>query len=243
MIASLPMYDRPETAAANDRLWPLIRFALSEGPDNLRRDENPWDHWQSPDLLLSQTCGYPYRAKLADAVTLVATPTYDIACDAGHYFSAFVVRIDDPRPKLEDFASARLAYNEALSQSGWAAPQNHAALNGFQFKNVIQSGAHIASARMVAQGQADIAALDAVSWKLMQRFDPWAKKLRVIATTTPTLGLPFITAKTRDPAPIRVAITTAISRLTSEDRDTLCLEGLTFIPREAYLAVPTPASP
>jgi hypothetical protein len=25
VIASLPMYDRPETRAANDRLWQLIR--------------------------------------------------------------------------------------------------------------------------------------------------------------------------------------------------------------------------
>ena len=31
MIASLPMYDRPETAAANDRLWQGVRERLGQG--------------------------------------------------------------------------------------------------------------------------------------------------------------------------------------------------------------------
>ena len=62
MIASLPMYDRPETAAANDRLWQGVRTRLGEGPEHLVRAGDPWEHWQSPDLLLSQTCGLPFRS-------------------------------------------------------------------------------------------------------------------------------------------------------------------------------------
>ena len=77
MIASLPMYDRPETQAANDRLWTLVRANSDDPlPPALTRGEDPWDHWQAPDLTLSQTCSLPYRARLHDKVALVGTPVY-----------------------------------------------------------------------------------------------------------------------------------------------------------------------
>lgn len=37
MIAGFPMYDRPETAAAHDRLWSAIRARLGYGPARLTR--------------------------------------------------------------------------------------------------------------------------------------------------------------------------------------------------------------
>ena len=52
MIASLPMYDRPETAAANDRLWQGVRERLGQGPEHLTRGGDLWAQWQSPDLIL-----------------------------------------------------------------------------------------------------------------------------------------------------------------------------------------------
>lgn len=244
MIASLPMYDRPETAAANDRLWANIRANLHDGPETLTRDGNVWDHWLSPDLVLSQTCGYPFRAKLHDKVTLVGTPVYDLPdCPHGHYYSVIVARADDPRETPQDFTVAPFAYNEALSQSGWAAPQNHAALHGFAFTNPIQSGAHRNSARMVAEGQADCAALDALSWKLMLRHDDFAASLKVIDHTSPTPVLPYITSKTRASETLFDAIKQAIDSLSSEDRNTLAIKGITKIPAARYLAIPTPPPP
>ena len=65
MIATLPMYDRPETRAANDRFWDLIRSHLDEAPEELSRDDF---HWLHPDLLLSQTCSLPYRTALQGRV-------------------------------------------------------------------------------------------------------------------------------------------------------------------------------
>jgi ABC-type phosphate/phosphonate transport system substrate-binding protein len=244
MIASLPMYDRPETASANDRLWAGIRDRLKTGPETLKRDGDVWDHWRSPELILSQTCGYPYRAKLVNQVTMVGTPVYNIDCEEGHYFSVFVVRKDDPRHKLSEYADAGFAYNEALSQSGWAAPQTHANGLGFHFSNPRKSGGHIASAQMVAVGQADIAALDAVSWYMMQRWDDFTDRLRVLARTNPTPGLPLITALGRDPNVIRLAVTDSIGSLSSQDRKDLCLSPETCLfEKEAYMAVPSPSSP
>jgi len=244
MIASLPMYDRPETAAANDRLWQGVRARLGEGPGELTRDGNPWDHWQSPDLLLSQTCGLPYRSRLYDRVNLVGTPVCDLPdCPPGHYYSVFVARRDDPRDDPRDFAGAVLAYNEALSQSGWAAPQAWAAERGVGFAETLHTGAHANSARAVAEGRADIAALDALSWRLMARTDRFAEGLRVIGRTDPTPALPWITAATRDPAPIRAALAAALAAMSAGDRDTLGISGLVEIAPEAYLAQPLPVPP
>lgn len=243
-LASLPMYDRPETAAANDRYWQAIRNRLGEGPDTLTRTGDLWDHWLAPDLLLSQTCGYPFRARLHGQVTLVGTPDYGLpGCPPGHYCTVFVARTDDPRATPADFAEAPFAYNEPLSQSGWAAPQNHAASQGFTFSNTIQTGGHALSARAVAEGKADIAALDALTWALIQRHDPFATTLREIARTEPTPVLPYITALTRDPEPLFDAISAAIADLSPDDRATLSLRGLVRIPAEAYLAIPNPPPP
>ncbi len=243
-LASLPMYDRPETAAANDRYWQAIRTRLGHGPDTLTRTGELWDHWLSPDLVLSQTCGYPYRARLHGLVTLVGTPDYGLdGCPPGHYRSIFVARADDPRTDLRAFADAPFAYNEPLSQSGWAAPQNHALAQGFSFTNPHQTGGHRLSARAVAEGRADLAALDALTWSLIQRHDPFAADLREIDRTTPTPVLPYITAATNDPPPLFDAIAAAIADLSPDDRTTLSLKGLVRLPPDAYLAIPNPPPP
>lgn len=244
MIAALPMYDRPETAQANDRLWKAIRTRLGFGPDRLTRDRDLWDIWQAPDLLLAQTCGYPYRARLHDHVTLVGTPDYGLPdCPPGYYRSALVARRNDPRQTLDDFDGASFAYNEALSQSGWAAPATHMADHGLTFGPLIATGAHRASALAVVDGHADLAALDAVTWAMIQRHDPFASKLRELDRTPPTPGLPLITARGTDPAPLFSATAAAISDLSPGDRATLLLRGLVAIPAAAYLALPIPAAP
>ena len=249
MIASLGMYDFGPAQAANDRLWALIRDGIRDrgidAPDALARGERAyWDAWQSPDLLLSQTCGYPFRAQLHESVTYVGTPDYDVeGCAPGYYRSVFVARADDPRQSLSDFQGARFAYNEGLSQSGWAAPQTHAAKLGLRLPPTVQTGAHRLSAEAVAEGRADIAALDAVTFALMQDALPVASRLKVVGMTDPTPGLPYITARNRDPQPIFDAISEAIAVLDPSDRATLRLKGIVRIPVATYLAVPNPPAP
>ncbi|MDR9393047.1 MAG: PhnD/SsuA/transferrin family substrate-binding protein [Roseovarius sp.] len=243
MIASLPMYDRPETAAANDRFWQGIRAVLGHGPASLARGTDPWAHWRSPDLLLSQTCGYPYRACLHGRVQLVATPDHGIAgCPPGHYCSVLVCRRDDPRG-LQDFAEARFAYNEPLSQSGWAAPQTYAHARGVLLGQPVRCGSHRGSARAVAAGQADLAALDVLSWQMMCAHDDFAARLREVARTPPTPALPYITGPEGDAAALRAALRQAIAGLGAADRATLGLAGLVQVPADAYLELPNPPAP
>lgn len=244
MIASLPMYDRPEVQGATDRLWQAIRQTLGHGPDQLTRDGEVWEQWRSADLLLSQTCGYPYRAVLHGKVALVGTPDYGLdGCAPGQYRSVFVARRDDGRVDPADFATSLFAYNEPLSQSGWAAPAAWAEARRLSFGNTLRTGGHRASALAVAERRADLAALDAQSWRLMERFDSFAERLHVIGATPPTPALPFITACSNDPDAIFNAIRDAIDAMAHEDRAALSLRCIVRIPPAAYLAVPTPAPP
>ncbi|WP_377169844.1 phosphate/phosphite/phosphonate ABC transporter substrate-binding protein [Roseovarius aquimarinus] len=239
------MYDRPETAATLDALWREIRSRLPEGaPETLTRGGSLWDVWEAPDLVLSQTCGYPYRARLKGHVQLVAMPDNRLpGVPPGHYNSVFVVRADDPRRTLTEFADALLAFNEPLSQSGWGAPQNHAAARGFKFSRDLYTGAHVRSARALAEGRAEIACIDALSWRLIQRHDPHAAGLREIERTAPTPAPPFITSMDQDAAAIRAALAEGIAALSPEQRDVIGLFGICDVPEADYLAVPNPAPP
>ncbi|MFP4274079.1 MAG: phosphate/phosphite/phosphonate ABC transporter substrate-binding protein [Paracoccaceae bacterium] len=240
MIATLPMYDRPETAAAHDAYWRAIRARLGHGPEALRRDGDPWAAWRAPDLLLAQTCGLPFRSRLHGSVALVGTPDFGLeGCAPGYYRSIFVARADDPG-ELADFAGRRFACNDPLSQSGWAAPAIHFSDAGLEFGPLLWTGGHAASARAVAEGRADLAAIDAMSWRLIRRHDAFAARLREVAATLPTPGLPYITADAGLVAPLGQAIASAISDLPERHRAALCLQGLVTIPEAAYLAVPMP---
>lgn len=244
MIASLPMYDRPELHDAFDRLWTAVRTELGEGPECLVRGGDVWADWQSPDLLLSQTCGLPYRAKLHEKVSLVGTPDHGLEhANSGFYCSVFIARRDDDRQSPEDFADARLAYNEVLSQSGWAAPSAYADKHGFTLDRVVHCGSHRASAKAVAEHRADFAALDAVSWHMIQRYDDFASKLDKIGQTEPTPALPYITAPSGNPERILDALRNALASLSESDRDKLCLQSVVKIPKQAYLDMPIPSAP
>ncbi len=241
MIASLGMYDMPLTAAENDTFWHLIQKNIGEGPADLDRTTPLWDVWQSPDLLFAQTCSMPFRTRLAGKVTLIGTPDYALpGCPPGHYRSVLITRISGPM-ELRDLSGATLAYNETMSQSGWAAPLLYLAENSLKPGKVIETGAHANSAAAVAEGSADFAAIDALTWTLLRQSNPeLTARLKVIDETPPTPALPFITANHRNVEPIRQATVTAIHDLPSKARHILQVRQLVFIPAETYLALPNP---
>ncbi len=239
MIAWLGMYDRPELAEANDEFWALVRDNLGFGPTQRATDLDAWGVWLSPDLLLAQTCGLPYRSRLYKAVSLVGTPDYGVkGCPPGYYQSVIVGRSECP-PDLEELSSLRFAYNERGSQSGWAAfweyipPAAHP-------KSLIESGGHRASAQMVAEGGADIASLDIVTWNIIRRHDEFASRLTVLAHTKPTPGLPFITAQHGKTAALEDAVKRAIENLSSNSKSLLLLKDFIQISQQDYLTVPMP---
>lgn len=245
MIASLMMYLRPETEAAHRRYWAHLQAALRArgipAPDELSNTAEVFSVWTAPDLVLSQTCGMPYRTRLHGQVTLVGTPDFGVrGCAPGYYRSAVVVRADDARAALRDYAGARSAYNEAGSQSGFAAMHATARTEGFWFDDRLQTHGHRHSASAVVEGRADIAALDAVTWRLIRRYDAFADRLRVLTWTTPTPGLPYITGADMDREAVCAAVVEGMAALSRSDRSVLGLNGMADIPSRDYLAIPNP---
>ncbi len=244
MIAWLGMYDLPHVQAANDRLWQGIRHHLGYGPDALTRRGDPWDIWQSDDLLLAQTCGLPFRARLWDRVQLVGTPDYGLpGCAPGQYFSYVIKRKNDTR-NLAGLAQGIMAYNESLSQSGWAAPIAYLQARGLYPAQLLHTGSHVGSISAVLSGKADFAGIDALTLLMWASEDMDAMAfLKTEAKTDPSPALPFITAKGRDPAPIAAALRAAIAEMSDEDRVLLHLQGLVDISADAYRALPLPPAP
>ena len=248
MIASLPMYDRPETRGAYNRLWAAIRNDLRglgppalAPPETLAHDADPWDHWQSPDLLLSQTCGLPYRSVLHPNVTLIGTPDYGLPdCRPGFYNSVFVMRRKDARPDPADWRELTLAVNDPRSQSGWAAPLTFMKARNLTFAQTRETGAHRASAEAVADGRADIAAIDAQTWRMIQRWDACADALAEVARTPETPGLPLITRQPGHLTVLHRTISHHIAHLSADDAAILDLKGLITIAKQEYLTVQTP---
>ncbi|MEM7193368.1 MAG: PhnD/SsuA/transferrin family substrate-binding protein [Pseudomonadota bacterium] len=246
MLVSFPMYARKEVAESYDRFWNAVRSNLLEvgiqAPRDLTSVEDLLAHWMSPRLLISQTCGMPYRNHLHNCVSLIGTPDYGHEeCRAGYYRSAIVVRAADSRPNLAAYSGALFAYNDMGSQSGISAPLNHAATHGVHFSRWVQSHAHTNSARMVASGEADIAAIDALSWKQINRYDSFAASLRVLDWTEPaTPTLPFITSKTQNAELLYQALAQAIDSLSEIDQAVTSLRGLVKISEEEYRSVANP---
>ncbi len=245
MIASLPMYQRPQLAATHNLLWRFIRERLAaagiDSPVALSIDKDELSTWTDPKLVLSQTCGMPYRSLLHDRVNLVGTPDYAVdGCAPGYYRSAIVVRANDPRQHIQEFESAIFAYNDTMSQSGFAAPYWHCRPHGFWFQKRFQTQRHVDSARAVATGEADIASLDAVTWRHAERYEGFCGQLRVLDWTAPTPGLPYICSPAYEGAVIFDAVREAIAALPPEDREQLGLRDLIAIPSDTYLAFSNP---
>ena len=248
MRASLPMYDLPGLEAATDAWWAGLAAAFrAEGlaavPPRLTRHADHTALWRAPDLLLSQTCGYPLTHALAGQVTLVATPVYDCAgCEAGMYRSEIVVRADDPAACLADLGGRRAAVNAADSQSGCHALRHAArALSGEGrlFGAVVMTGGHRASLQAVAMGEADVCAIDGVTYALLGRTQPGlVGRLRVLAQTEAAPALPYITRRDIAPDDLR-RLQTGLLRACgdpalSDVRAALLLAGVVVLPLSAY---------
>jgi ABC-type phosphate/phosphonate transport system substrate-binding protein len=203
-LASLAMYTTsPPVAAATNALWNFLRDGLrQEGfadvPEALDAELPYNEAWLHPDLLLAQTCGYPYVRHLRGKVRLVATPAYSHAgCDGPNMCSFIIVRSGSEVRSLEDLRGARAAINDPGSNSG--ANLFRAAIapiaGGRPFlSSVIATGGHRSRFDAVRTGEAEVAAIDCITYGNVQRFDPQALSgIRVLSQTARGPGLPLIT--------------------------------------------------
>ncbi|MEZ5668565.1 MAG: PhnD/SsuA/transferrin family substrate-binding protein [Alphaproteobacteria bacterium] len=243
------MYDWPEVRWATDALWDSLAQRLRDAgiaaPAALDRSRPPERVWRDPGLVFGQTCGYPLVTTLWRRVALIAIPRYGVeGCDGAAYSSMIVVRADDPAAALADLDGRTAAINDAASLSGMLALRAAVADLGPArpvFADVRRSGSHRASMAMVAAGEADVCAVDAVCWALAQRHEPAAAALRVIGRSPMMPALPFIAARATSPqrlAGIRAALVDVLGDGGLADvRRALFLEGCVVADADAYRPV------
>jgi ABC-type phosphate/phosphonate transport system substrate-binding protein len=242
------MYDLPEVRAATDDWWAglaraLGRAGLSDVPARLTRDGPPEGPWRDPGFLFGQTCGYPLMHGLAGLVQVVATPAYDASgCEGPNYRSLFLVREDDGARSLAELRGRIAAVNSPDSQSGYSALRAAVAplaRDGRFFSRVIETGGHFQSARAVAEGRADLAALDCVNYALLARYRPASvADLRVLGRSQAAPGLPYVT-RADAPADLVARLRdglaeAAADRALAAAREALLLTGVEVLAPSAY---------
>jgi len=249
-LASLSMYvDPPPLMEATAALWRYIsgylreEDGLSDVPTELDRSLSYDEAWLYPDLILAQTCGYPYAKRLRSSVRLVATPIYDLAgCDGALMRSFIVVHKNAAARSLVELRGLRAAVNNHESNSGsnlFRAEIAPLAEGGHFFSEVIETGGHGASIAAVAAGRADVAAIDCVTYGNIGRFAPERlASLRILVETASGPGLPFITssgASDREVEQLRDALQSAITEPSlARVRETLSLSDFVTLSEADY---------
>lgn len=242
-IAALPMYDFPELRWAHDALWAALAdhmaaAGVTDVPWLLTRSLGHFEVWRHPRLLFGQGCEYPL-AKSPASVRVVATPRYSApGCEGASYRSAIVVRAEEPAEGLAGLRNRRCAINEADSNSGMNLLRAALApLSGGApfFESVVLSGSHRRSVEMIAAGQADLAAVDCVSFAHLQRIHAsTVAGLRILCWTPPSPSLPFITARSTNEPTVNV-LRAALAGVFADPalssvRELLLLEGVDLEP-------------
>jgi ABC-type phosphate/phosphonate transport system substrate-binding protein len=185
--------------------------------------------WKHPGLLITQTCWGPMEQGLDQYVVVIGQPSYDgieggqgelysspilmrrdvlgVGHEGQHSFAHQLPEVLSPATgramlPLELMRGARFAYNGMDSMSGIIALTRdlEAANESLAiFSERIETGAHRASIVAVAQGRADVCAIDCRSWHLAKLHKPAAAELAIVGWTARRKGLPFITSRQTPP--------------------------------------------
>ena len=238
------MYDWPEVHGAVDALWAAIYWGLRDAgidaPEGVWRPDRAEDLWTHPDLLIGEICGYQIVNELRGRVEVLGVLDRGVdGCEPGDYRSVLVCRDDDSAVGLEDFRDRTVAVNGHRSQSGYGALVHEVAplaVDGRFFDSEVTTGSHRGSMRAVADGRADVAAIDEVSWRLGLDHEPVVDRLRIVAWTEPTPGVPLVTSWTNAGLRDRLndAISTAVADLDVKVREPLHLYGYRPRPTSDY---------
>ncbi|MDE2447015.1 MAG: PhnD/SsuA/transferrin family substrate-binding protein [Alphaproteobacteria bacterium] len=234
-FASLPMYDWPEIRQHTDRFWRgLAMHAGFEGL--LDRTTALAEVWRKPNMVFSQTCGYPFTHEFNGLLNYVATPHYEAdGCAGADYCSFIFARKEAP---LEHFRGQTAVINNEDSMSGMLALKAiFAPLANDEnfFGKTIRSGGHLLSLRAVREGKADVCATDAVCVALAKKYRPQDLEGLVEVARSPLVpGLPYVT-RGRDVEKWRIALQkTFADPDLAATREALLLKSVSDIGAGAY---------
>ena len=192
-------------------------------------------------FFLGQTCGYPYTTHLQHTHQLVCAPEFDAqGCSGINYSSWLIVHSSDRRTSLEQFKNSIAVVNNFDSNSGMNIFR-HAVSQVSEsckfFHRVLTSGSHISSIQLVQERKADIAAIDAVTWKLAKDAGIIkSNQVRILGQCEATPGLPFVTSAGNplDPKMLCDAMNTCLRTFSSGKSPVLGIRKFTIVHHNQY---------
>lgn len=250
LFACLPWYDLTEIRSSTDALWSrlarnLRKRGLKHVPASLKR-EIPYEvQWRSGQLLFSQACGYDVLVR-ANHLRILATPVYTpTACLGGYYSSMIVVREDSRFECLEDLRGSRCVINTPTSHSGMNvlralfAPISR---NGRFFESVWTTGSHESSLMMIAHGWADVAAIDCITYALLQRHRPESlREVRVLCCSSRFPAPPYVVGSQVSESEAHQIREALVETLAAPDmrhaKDALLINEVVDLPPQSYQSI------
>jgi ABC-type phosphate/phosphonate transport system substrate-binding protein len=186
---SFPMYDLPGLQTANAELLRTLERLLRA------------QHVDADSASITQMCGYPLQTDYRGQYTLLGMPCYGVpGCDGPTHRSFIVVASTSSAVCLEDLRGGTFAVNSMDSNTGMNLPRHRLAplarAKRF-FDRLHLTGSHRASMEAVANGQADAAAIDCVTFGLHAELEPGTiAGLRVLDRTSVSPSIPFVVPRT-----------------------------------------------
>ncbi len=232
------MYDCPETAGAYDVFWTHFHNAAAGHgivlPAHLTRGIGVYDLWDDPNLVVGQICNLPFRQTYHPYFHIVGAMDYAVPdVPDGFYNSVIVTRAEHAKA---DLSSLRFAFNSKGSNSGWDIAHIWAQGTGTALNPSIETGGHLDSLRAILTGQADVAAIDFITFRQLRRFHPDIASLVVRATTPDTPGMLLVTRHANWAASLRRAANEAILNMPKPDQILLGLNKIVPITKKMVLS-------
>ena len=233
--ASLPMYNFPGMRAANAAFWDALSGLLREAgvadvPEHLTVDRAPVPDGIGEEVLFTQTCGYPLQTIYKGQHQLLARPCYDAGGCVGSTHSAFiVVPRESPARTVHNLRGKRFALNSLHSNSGMNLPRRmlaDLAKGAPFFSEVVETGGHGPSLRVLAAGGADCASIDCLTYVFAEDYQPeLVAPLRILAQTPPSPAIPFVTSAATDAQTV-AKLQLCLLAMSEDPRCRAALDGL-----------------
>lgn len=246
--ASLPMYNLPEMRAVNARFWEALRGLLLEAglrdvPEELQFERRPVPDRIGPEVLFTQTCGYPLETVFAGQTTRLGAPCYDVpGCDGPTHRAVFVVPQASLAQTPADLKGSVFLLNSPVSNSGMNLPRRllaEIAGGAAFFGSVMETGGHPASLDRLLRGEGEVASIDCVTYAFWSHYRPnAAARLRIIGETPISPSIPFVTSVATPPEIVDI-LRTALRTIAREPRYEAARRGLLLndivdVPDSAY---------
>src|SRR5258708_29316661 len=163
------MYSLPEMRTVNAHFWEALRGLLVEAglhdvPETLSFDRVPVPERIGPDILFSQTCGYPLETIFQGQAIRLGTPCYAApGCDGPTHRAFFLVPEASSANSLAVLKGSRYLLNSPVSNSGMNLPRRRLAEiagGGRLFSAAIQTGGPPRSPQPPLRGQSQVRRVD-----------------------------------------------------------------------------------